>query len=83
VFDYPQWLKEQDVQFDDVIPSTDKKTVGDALREGLRGDEHAAAINDRLDKMRDAQTAQSDAIKDLVTDVDTKFGKVLDLLKAL
>jgi hypothetical protein len=90
IFDYPQWLKEQDVQFDDVIPSTDKKTVGDALREGLRGDEHAAAIqanvndlqahvNDRLDKTDASLLEAKQEIKNLGADIDA----LTALVKAL
>jgi hypothetical protein len=74
VFDYPQWLKEQDVQFDDVIPGTDNKKVGDALREALRGDEHAAAINANTNGFQaQANTRfgeQADAIKTVQADLD-------------
>jgi hypothetical protein len=89
-FDYPQWLKEQDMQFDDVIPGTDNKQVGDALREALRGDEHAAAINanvddlqtrtaDRLDKQAASLTEAKQEIKNLGADIDA----LTALVKAL
>jgi hypothetical protein len=90
IFDYPKWLEAQDVNFDDVIPGTDKKTVGDALREGLRGDEHAAAINanvndlqahtnDRLDKTDASLLEAKQEIKNLGADIDA----LTALVKAL
>jgi hypothetical protein len=90
VFDYPQWLKEQDVNFDDKIPATDNKTVGDALREALRGDEHAAAVqanvndlqahvNDRLDKTDASLLEAKQEIKNLGADIDA----LTALVKAL
>jgi hypothetical protein len=74
-FDYPQYVKEHaDVNFDDQVPGTDNKTVGDALREALRGDEHAAAINANTNGFQaQANTRfgeQADAIKALQADVD-------------
>jgi hypothetical protein len=89
-FDYPAWLRRQDVNFDDVIPATDNKTVGDALREGLRGDEHAAAIqanvndlqahvNDRLDKTDASLLEAKQEIKNLGADIDA----LTALVKAL
>jgi hypothetical protein len=62
VFDYPKWLEENFVPFpfSDEIPVTDKKTIGEALREALRGDEHFAAIQANVNDLQAKANARFD-----------------------
>jgi hypothetical protein len=82
-FDYPQYVKEHaDVNFDDVIPGTDpNKQVGDALREALRGDEHAAAINANVNDLQDRMRTRLDALETIVKNLADVTDKVLDAVK--
>jgi hypothetical protein len=81
VFDYPQWLKEQDMQAtEDAFPGDDNKdaTWGDLWRKLDHLDEFRTAVNGRL-------TEQTDAIKAIGNDVDQQallIGKILDAVKA-
>jgi hypothetical protein len=73
VFDYPKWVKEQDMQLtDDAYPADDgnKTTVGDLLHKLDHLDELRTAVHDQfgvvdadLGKLRDVQVEQSKAIK--------------------
>jgi hypothetical protein len=63
-FDYPEYVRTHDMpQYDDQVPGTDNKTFGDSVREALRGDEHAAAIQANVNDLQthvnalNAQTA--------------------------
>jgi hypothetical protein len=90
-FDYPQYVRTHDMpQYDDQVPGTDNKTFGDSVREALRGDEHAAAIqanvndlqahvNDRLDKTDASLLEAKQEIKNLGADIDA----LTALVKAL
>jgi hypothetical protein len=84
-FDYPQYVKEhQDVQFDDVIPSTDNKQVGDALREALRGDEHAQALSDKIDAKFAAANANVNGFqKENAGRLDALEAKLVELVEAV
>jgi hypothetical protein len=91
VFDYPEYVRTHDMpQYDDQVPGTDNKTFGDSVREALRGDEHAAAIqanvndlqahvNDRLDKTDASLLEAKQEIKNLGADIDA----LTALVKAL
>ncbi len=79
-FDYPKWLKELDMQFDDTIPGT-KKQVGDALREALRGDEHAAAVNANVNDLQTKTANRFDALETIVKNLADVTDKVLDAVK--
>jgi hypothetical protein len=90
-FDYPEYVRTHDMpQYDDQVPGTDNKTFGDSVREALRGDEHAAAIqanvndlqahvNDRLDKTDASLVEAKQEIKNLGADIDA----LTALVKAL
>jgi hypothetical protein len=81
IFDYPRWLKEQDMQAtEDAFPGDDNKdaTWGDLWRKLDHLDEFRSAVNGRL-------ADQTDAIKAIGDDVDKQavaLGKVLDAVKA-
>jgi hypothetical protein len=93
VFDYPQWVKEQDMQLDDdAYPADDKNntTVGDLLHKLDRLDEFRTAVKTQFDgvdadlgKVRDVQVEQSQAIKAIRSGQDDIKQAIQDLAAAV
>jgi hypothetical protein len=73
IFDYEQWIKEQDMQpSDDAYPADDQNntTWGDLWHRLDHLDEFRAAVGDRFDKTNASLGEAKDAIKSLAADLD-------------
>jgi hypothetical protein len=89
IFDYEQWIKEQDMQpSDDAYPADDKNntTWGDLWHRLDHLDEFRTGVAGRFDNTNANLNEAKDEIKKLAAEIDglgTKLDKALEILKAL